>query len=61
MTFDLTSSEALQLIRNDRNEEHTEQLFIAARPNDCTFNGTIKRWLEMPTFSRRKRKWRVDL
>jgi len=42
MTFDLTSSEALQLIRNDRNEEHTEQLFIAARPNDCTFNGTIK-------------------
>lgn len=40
--FDLNSSEALQLLRNCRSGEYTEQLFIAARPNDCTFNGTLK-------------------
>ena len=42
INFELTSSEALQLIRNDRSSECTEQIFISARPNDCTFNGTIK-------------------
>lgn len=42
MTFELTSSEAHQLISNARSGECVEQLFIAARPSDCTFNGTIK-------------------
>ena len=42
MTFDLTSDEALNLIGNNRSEECTEHLFISSRPNDCTFNGTIK-------------------
>lgn len=42
MTFDLTSEEALNLLRNHRSQEDTEYLFISSRPSDCTFNGTIK-------------------
>ncbi len=41
-SFDLTSDEAMHLISNSRRGECTEYLFISSRPNDCTFNGTIK-------------------
>lgn len=41
-TFDLTSDEAMSLISNYRGGDCTEYLFISSRPNDCTFNGTVK-------------------
>lgn len=40
--FDLTSEEALYLLSENRQDEQINQLLIKDRPNDCTFNGTIK-------------------